>query len=535
MEHPLPPPRSDRLRRPRLLAIALAVSTAPLFLLAALPRLAFTLPGAAYVALHALVEIALVVVCFTTFAVQWYAAGAEARNARARFVAAAFLGVGLLEAVHLLAFPAPVAFASAESTGHGIWYWLSARAWTVASLLASAFVPVESDRPWLRRSTLLGATVAIAALVIGAEAAFPGASGAFYAGGAVTSVKRAIELAIAAGAGFAAVLHARDVARGEEASRAIAAALALMVLSQLCFALYGTPYDAFNLLGHVYLAVAFYLVFDALFVSTLLWPYARLRATSAELSAKNAELEALRRHVEEELAVTIARLRDARELQDDLVRAVTHDVRTPLQVILFQAERLARIAGEQGDERVLRSAVTAVASARRIDAMLRDLVDSARLDRGAVRLEPRPVSLPALVRDLLAGSAGVLDVGRVEMQVPDDLPRVRADASRLERILANLVSNALKYSEPGTPVRVAAARQDRVVRVSVADRGRGIPAEELPRIFDRFFRGRGAAGEGLGLGLYIVRMLVEAHGGTVSAESTIGEGSVVSFTLPADA
>jgi two-component system phosphate regulon sensor histidine kinase PhoR len=108
-----------------------------------------------------------------------------------------------------------------------------------------------------------------------------------------------------------------------------------------------------------------------------------------------------------------------------------------------------------------------------------------------------------------------------------------ADPSRLERILTNLISNALKYSPPEAEVVVRAERVDSCLQVSVVDRGIGIAPEDLPHLFERFYRTRGSRkAEGLGLGLYITRMLVEAHGGRIWAESELGKGSTFSFTLP---
>jgi signal transduction histidine kinase len=112
---------------------------------------------------------------------------------------------------------------------------------------------------------------------------------------------------------------------------------------------------------------------------------------------------------------------------------------------------------------------------------------------------------------------------------------VLADPDRLERILMNLLTNALKYSAPGTPVTVALARRDGQVVTAVSDQGPGIPPDELPHLFERYYRARETRErkEGLGLGLYITKGLVEAHGGRLWVESQVGKGSTFSFSLPA--
>jgi two-component system sensor histidine kinase BaeS len=194
---------------------------------------------------------------------------------------------------------------------------------------------------------------------------------------------------------------------------------------------------------------------------------------------------------------------------------------------MLQAQRLLRHAEEPGR----RASTSIVAAAKRMDRMLRDLSDSARAEGGGLELVWQPVDLRPFVSDMLQTADGVIDAARVENAVPLALPQVRADPDRLDRILTNLVGNALKYSSG--QVVVAAASDEGGVRVTVADRGPGIDEDDLPRIFDRYYRGQRHEGEGLGLGLFIVRKLVEAHGGRIWAESRQGVGSAFTFTLPA--
>ncbi|HYG66705.1 MAG TPA: ATP-binding protein, partial [Anaeromyxobacteraceae bacterium] len=219
-------------------------------------------------------------------------------------------------------------------------------------------------------------------------------------------------------------------------------------------------------------------------------------------------------------------LQDQRE---DLLRAVSHDLRNPLQIVLLQAQRLARMV--DGDK-PRRAADAVHAAARRMEGMIRDLVESARLESGSLVLRREPVRLRAYLDDLLAQSAGVLEVDRVRNAVPDAIPPVDADPARLDRIVLNLVGNALKYSSEGD-VEIRATVHAAGVAISVSDRGPGIPAEHLPRLFERYQRSGLRSPDGLGLGLFIVRKLVEAHGGTIHAESVPGQGSTFVFTLPA--
>jgi signal transduction histidine kinase len=176
--------------------------------------------------------------------------------------------------------------------------------------------------------------------------------------------------------------------------------------------------------------------------------------------------------------------------------------------------------------------------AQSMNRMIEELVDMARLEGGQLVPKPLPLPLDAFVQQLLGRLKGVrlkgcLETDRLTVEIPADLPPVLVDPDLLERILLNLLSNAMKYSPADRLVRLTASRKDGEVLVSVADRGEGIAPEDQPRIFERFYRPKGVRrSDSVGLGLYITRMLVETHGGRIRVKSTPGEGSTFSFTLP---
>jgi signal transduction histidine kinase len=211
---------------------------------------------------------------------------------------------------------------------------------------------------------------------------------------------------------------------------------------------------------------------------------------------------------------------------------LSHDLRTPLGVILAQAKLLAR--RNEGADAVRGRAEAIATSAQRMAAMLNDLVESALLEAGKLRLDLAPVDVAALARELRRRLAAPYDGERIHVQADPGVPRVQADPDRLERVLVNLFTNALKYSAPGSEVRVRVAREGPGVLLEVEDRGQGIAPEDLPHLFERYFRALGTRRfEGVGLGLYAARRLVEAHGGTISAASEHGKGSVFRVRLPA--
>ncbi len=236
----------------------------------------------------------------------------------------------------------------------------------------------------------------------------------------------------------------------------------------------------------------------------------------------------------------VAAVRDITErkkLEEDrevYLHTISHDLRTPLAIIQGHAQLLHAILEERALDGELRDSLSAILrGVQGMNVLIQDLADLARLEAGQLTLHLRLLELPQYVDDLLVRAATILDVGRVQMDMPDDVPPVRADFFRLDRIIMNLLSNALKYSEPGTPVRIIVEPLETMVRIAVRDRGRGIAAEDIPHLFGRFYRAPGAQREeGIGLGLYITRRLVEAHGGQISVESAPGVGSTFAFTLP---
>jgi signal transduction histidine kinase len=232
-------------------------------------------------------------------------------------------------------------------------------------------------------------------------------------------------------------------------------------------------------------------------------------------------------------AVALSAIRRQIARRDDLLRVISHDLRAPLAAASGQAQILRGRSG--GDAWVAARADAILRAAKRMDGMIEDLVDGARRDAGHLRLELQPVELRGFVAELLERMAGALDVSRIEATLlAGDALAVTADPARLERVLVNLLSNALKYSPGGGKVRLEAEARGVVVVISVTDEGPGIAAEDLPHLFERYYRGKEAGrAEGTGLGLHGARMLVEAHGGRIRVENLPRGGAAFRVELPA--
>ena len=215
----------------------------------------------------------------------------------------------------------------------------------------------------------------------------------------------------------------------------------------------------------------------------------------------------------------------------DLVASVSHEFRTPLTNILgFTATLLHRRVSDDDRERFL---TIVHEQAERLRALVDDLLDLRAMDALALELQTERFDLADVARHEAAAFAGPtprsIEVIGAELPLP-----VRADRRRIEQVLANLLSNALKYSPPGAPVAVELAADPSGVRVSVRDEGFGIAPEHHDRVFTPFFRADDVRAAGTGLGLAIARQIVVLHGGTIEFTSEPGSGSEFTFTLPRD-
>jgi signal transduction histidine kinase len=225
-------------------------------------------------------------------------------------------------------------------------------------------------------------------------------------------------------------------------------------------------------------------------------------------------------------------------LRRNLIAWAGHDLRTPLASIRAIVEALADGVVEDPGT-VDRYLHTAQRDIRSLSLLIDDLFELAQLEAGGLPLEVHPNAISDLLSDTierfseLAMRQGVA----LEGSVGPGVDPVNMDAQQIERVLSNLVSNALRHTPPGGTVRIQAAAVAGGIRVEIQDSGEGIDAQDLPHIFERFYRGeksRSRATGGAGLGLAISKGIVEAHGGHIGAESTPGQGTRFFFTLPRD-
>lgn len=241
--------------------------------------------------------------------------------------------------------------------------------------------------------------------------------------------------------------------------------------------------------------------------------------TAAELSGETVYLASCRDITERRLL---------RHLQEDFLAMVSHDLRGPLTVIRANADllRLRRTF----EERTVRTILSQV---DRMDRLIEDLASVVQVETGGLELNREPVDLPALIRQEVELIESRTDRHTVRIETPPGPVVSACDSKRLAQVLQNLLENAVKYSPAGGEIVVRLEESETEITISITDCGVGIAPQDIPRLFERYYRaGDGEQASGLGLGLYIARMIVEAHGGRIWAESTLGQGSTFTVALP---
>ncbi|HEY5212764.1 MAG TPA: ATP-binding protein [Acidobacteriaceae bacterium] len=224
--------------------------------------------------------------------------------------------------------------------------------------------------------------------------------------------------------------------------------------------------------------------------------------------------------------------KESERLRSLMIDSITHELRTPLTAIKAAASTL--LLPKRLDPEEERELLTVIdEESDRLNQLVSEAVEMAQLDTREVHMTFAPTAVGMVVEKALANCSSLLDAREVKVELPA-LPLVKADADYITKVLTNLIENAAKYSPAGSPIWISAERRGGMVSVSVADRGAGIDSSEQSLIFERFYRASVPSQQtwGTGMGLAISRAIIEAHEGTLSVTSQLGEGSVFSFTLP---
>ncbi|WP_437965166.1 ATP-binding protein [Sorangium sp. So ce260] len=225
----------------------------------------------------------------------------------------------------------------------------------------------------------------------------------------------------------------------------------------------------------------------------------------------------------------------ARRLREEALAIAAHDLRNPLSSILLAASLLERSAPADAAGQPVRDRAQRIKrAAERTIEMLRELLDAATIDAKSLQLDMQPREVGSLVNEVVEMLAPIAEQKQIRLRavLPGSSLQLTCDRGRMLQVLSNLAGNALKFTPEGREITISAEAEGTHVRLSVSDTGTGINPEDLPRLFDRYWQARATRSAGAGLGLYIVKGIIEAHGGQISVESALGVGTTFSCTIP---
>jgi len=230
----------------------------------------------------------------------------------------------------------------------------------------------------------------------------------------------------------------------------------------------------------------------------------------------------------------LTELRNLQTTRRELIGNISHEFRTPLAGIKAMVETLG--GGAIDDKKVARDFLTRIDSeVERLTQLVTELTELSRIETGKAELRQEPMNLNQLVDEVIAQLSPQAERQKlsISQDFAADLPSVPADKGRVRQVISNLIHNAIKFTRPGGKITITTRTLEGLVVVDIADTGLGIPEEDLPHVFERFYKGdKARAGEGTGMGLAIAKHVVEAHGGSIWVRSEEGKGSTFSFSLP---
>jgi signal transduction histidine kinase len=230
----------------------------------------------------------------------------------------------------------------------------------------------------------------------------------------------------------------------------------------------------------------------------------------------------------------ITRFREAEELKSTFISVISHELKTPVALIKGYVGTLRREDANWDREIVKDSLAVIEEEADRLTGLIENLLDASRLQAGGLSISPSDVSLKAVAERIAKRFQTQSSIHTINVDFPDNFPIVTGDETRLEQVLSNLISNGIKYSPQGGEIRITGQVRPTQVIICVSDDGPGVAPEDIPHIFDRFYRSSNAkrTTKGAGLGLYLARAVIEAHGGRIWVDPRPGNGARICFSIP---
>jgi signal transduction histidine kinase len=486
-----------------------------------------------YLLFHIAAEIFAVIVAVLLCVVAWQTYE-QSENHFLMYLGCGYFWIGALDGVHTLVYKGmnlvPITVANPATQ-----FWIGSR-YAEALLLLSA--PFFIDRSVVRGAAFVafgGIAVTLFALIMTGN--FPDA---FVEGQGLTPFKVTSEYVIIAMlVGALAHLAGKRQIMEPHVFALLATSIVLTMVAELSFTFYVSVFGLSNLVGHIFKFFSFYLIFVAVIREALQKPYLFLEETVVERT-KNLKKEiAERKQAESALLEAKEEAERANRAKSEFLTVISHELRSPLNAIMGFAEIIKnQMFGPAGKPQYVEYAADIHSSGQHLLGLINDILDMSKIEAGKLTLDEGEIevleivdSTRRLVRERMTQNGLTLSV-----DLKDDLPPLYADRGAVQQILLNLLTNSINYTPEGGRISVGAAvRDDGGVSLSVVDTGIGIAAVDIPTVLAPFGQVKNVSTRdtvGTGLGIPIVKSLIELHGGTLTIESEVGKGTTVFLRFP---
>ncbi|HEY3346166.1 MAG TPA: MASE3 domain-containing protein [Nitrospirota bacterium] len=491
-------------------------------------------PGT-YLMLHGMIESVSIVIALMSFGITWHSYP-QAKNGQNLFLGCAVLAVGLMDILHTLSYQGLPDFITPNTADKAAKFWVFARLAGGVLYAAAAFVAFDkksSIKPLTLLSLALALPVVSFFLVIFGGGLIPSM---FLPGEGLTPLKIGLEYLATALRLAAALLFLRLYFKTSEKHFLLfTGAMTVSIYSELLFTMYKSPYDLFNLAGHIYKLIAFLFIYLVLFATSVKKPYTELAAAKKKLRDYTSSLELKIRERTRDIALKNSELENLNRLKSEFLAICSHDMKSPLQANLILLEGLLEgLEGELSPEqrKVLEGIIT---NEEELLGLIRNLLDYARKDEARATLNLSEVDACAFLEEwagthsMIARKRGINFSSNAKSL---EGMKFYFDKFKVSQLLGNLFSNALKFTPNGGDIMILAypAGKDKWLTVDFFNSGPAIPADRLSAVFDKYTTSGEA--EGTGLGLNICKTIAEQHGGAIWAESEEGSGTKFTFTFP---
>jgi len=466
-----------------------------------------------YLLFHGMAEIFSIVIAFSIFAFAWNSRKIMENN-YLLFLGIAYLFIAFIDLIHTMAYKGMGVFPGAGAD-LPTQLWISARFMESISLVsASLFI-----RKKMKISLVFLVYTTVTFLLILSIFYWGVFPTCYIEGKGLTPFKKICEYIISLILGLSMIsLFRKRAAMDRSVFQYVISSIIITIASELAFTFYIGVYDISNLVGHFLKIISFFLIYKAILETGLNRPlnllFHNLKKREEDLQRVNLELQ------------------DLNEYKDRLMGITAHDMRNPLAVIIGFLEILEFPEDQSRlKERMLKTC-------EHLHQLVNELVDFNAIKQGKLILEIQECNIEDFLKEINESSKVLLKKKniRMDLEVEPGLPPVHMDSHRIEQVMDNLISNAIKFSYPDTRITIQAIRRKTDIQISVSDQGKGIPRSEISLLFQEYGRTSVKPIEdekSTGLGLAIVKRLIEAHGGRIRVDSELGRGATFTFTLPA--